>query len=79
MVSFGFASVLINIQVAGRWHLLSNARDTLERWLARAHARLRRLPMPPGGDRRQRICSNRCSVTNDAASSDSRACCCPYA
>ena len=31
-------------QVADRWHLLANVRQVLERWLAGAHARLRRLP-----------------------------------
>ena len=35
-------------QVADRWHLLANVRQVLERWLAGAHARLRRLP--PGPD-----------------------------
>ena len=40
------------VQVAGRWHLLTNVRDMLERWLARAHARLRGLPLPPGATRR---------------------------
>jgi hypothetical protein len=36
-------------QVADRWHLLLNARQMVERWLAGAHARLRRLPAVPGG------------------------------
>jgi hypothetical protein len=36
------------IQVAGRWHLLLNARQLTERWLAGAQGRLRRLtPAPP--------------------------------
>jgi hypothetical protein len=35
-------------QVADRWHLLANMRQVLERWLAGAHARLRRLPLAPG-------------------------------
>jgi transposase len=35
-------------QVADRWHLLANVRQVLERWLAGAHARLRRLPPMPG-------------------------------
>jgi transposase len=41
-------------QVADRWHLLANVRQVLERWLAGAHARLRRLPPMPGlpGDAR---------------------------
>src|SRR5689334_9908054 len=34
-------------QVADRWHLLLNARQMVERWLAGAHARLRRLPAAP--------------------------------
>ena len=38
-------------QVADRWHLLLNARQMVERWLAGAHARLRRLPaIPPAGE-----------------------------
>jgi hypothetical protein len=37
------------VQVADRWHLLSNARQMLERWLASIHGRLRRLPpISPG-------------------------------
>jgi transposase len=37
-------------QVADRWHLLANVRQMVERWLAGAHARLRRLPVvPPAG------------------------------
>lgn len=32
------------VQVADRWHLLSNTRQMLERWLAGIHGRLRRLP-----------------------------------
>jgi transposase len=32
------------VQVADRWHLLLNVRQMVERWLAGAHARLRRLP-----------------------------------
>ena len=35
-------------QVPDRWHLLANMRQVLERWLAGAQARLRRLPVPPG-------------------------------
>jgi len=64
------------VQVADRWHLLANVRDMLERWLARAHARLRRLPVPSGGDGRQpgqRTRAYRRSATEDAASADSRA------
>ena len=38
-------------QVADRWHLLANVRQMVERWLAGAHARLRRLPVvPPAGE-----------------------------
>ena len=64
------------VQVADRWHLLANVRDMLERWLARAHARLRRLPVPPGGDGRcpgQRTRAFRRSSTEAAAGADSRA------
>src|SRR4051812_44168005 len=34
-------------QVADRWHVLVNLRQAVERWLAGAHARLRRLPPGP--------------------------------
>ncbi len=64
------------VQVADRWHLLANVRDMLERWLARAHARLRCLPVPPGGDGRcpgQRTQAFRPSSTEVAAGADSRA------
>ncbi len=38
------------VQVAGRWHLLANMRQALERWLHTVHARLRRLaPANVGG------------------------------
>ena len=37
------------MQVADRWHLLANARQMVERWLAGVHGRLRRLaPLDPG-------------------------------
>ena len=32
------------VQVADRWHLLLNTRQMIERWLARVHPRLKRLP-----------------------------------
>ena len=32
------------VQVADRWHLLLNARQMIERWLARVHPRLKQLP-----------------------------------
>ena len=38
------------IQAADRWHLLANVRQAVERWLHGAQARLRRLPVPSGGD-----------------------------
>lgn len=41
----GAATASKAIQVADRWHLLLNARQMVERWLAGAHARLRRLPL----------------------------------
>jgi transposase len=41
----GAATASKAIQVADRWHLLLNARQMVERWLAGAHARLRRLPV----------------------------------
>src|SRR3954454_3944032 len=36
------------MQVADRWHVLVNMRQVVERWLAGAQARLRRLPPSPG-------------------------------
>jgi transposase len=35
------------VQVADRWHLLANVRQAIERWLAGAHGRLRRLQAMP--------------------------------
>ena len=32
------------VQVADRWHLLLNTRQMIERWLARVHPRLKKLP-----------------------------------
>jgi len=64
------------VQVADRWHLLLNMRQALERWLARSHARLRRLPALPDGDGRppgQRLRAYRRGDAEMAASADSRA------
>lgn len=64
------------LQVADRWHLLLNMRQALERWLARAHGRLRGLPLPPEGDGRepgQRLRAYRRSAAEIAGSRDSRA------
>lgn len=64
------------VQVADRWHLLLNMRQAIERWLARAHARLRRLPALPTGDGRQpgqRLRAYRRSDAEMAASGDRRA------
>ena len=64
------------VQVADRWHLLHNMRQALERWLARSHARLRRLPALPTGDGRQpgqRLRAYRRSDAEVAASADNRA------
>lgn len=64
------------VQGADRWHVLANVRDILERWLARAHARLRRLPPLPGADHRrpgQRARAFRLGRTATAAAAGNRA------
>lgn len=63
------------VQVADRWHLLLNMRQALERWLARAHAWLRRLPTPAAGEGPhpgQRLRAYLRSDAEVAASVDSR-------
>ena len=62
-------------QVADRWHLLVNARQMIERWLAGAHARLRRLPaVPIAGERpARRTGAYPRTRAEAAASADSRA------
>jgi transposase len=62
-------------QVADRWHLLLNARQMVERWLAGTHARLRKLP-PLAGDERSSCRRTRAfprTGSEAAASADSRA------
>jgi len=64
------------LQVADRWHLLLNMRQALERWLGRAHGRLRQLPVLPGDEGRQpgeRSRAYRRSAAEIAISRDSRA------
>jgi hypothetical protein len=61
--------------VADRWHLLLNARQMVERWLAGAHARLRHLPvieqLPGASVERARAYPR--TRGEQAASADSRA------
>jgi transposase len=71
----GAATASKAIQVADRWHLLLNARQMVERCLAGAHVRLRRLPIieqPPvaSGGRARAYPRTR---AEEAASADSRA------
>jgi transposase len=64
------------LQVADRWHLLLNMRQALERWLGRAHGRLRQLPVHPSDHGRQpgeRPRAYRRSAAEIAISRDSRA------
>jgi hypothetical protein len=71
----GAATASKAIQVADRWHLLLNARQMVERWLAGAHARLRRLPFvrgsPVASGRRTRAYPR--TRAEQAASADSQA------
>ena len=61
-------------QVADRWHLLLNVRQMVERWLAGAHARLRRLPAAPVAGERSVRRAHACPRTRaeTAARSDYR-------
>src|SRR5689334_3000012 len=62
-------------RVADRWHLLANVRQMVERWLAGAHARLRRLPVvpPAGGPAARRARAYPRTRAEAAASADHRA------
>src|SRR3954468_1768846 len=62
-------------QVADRWHLLLDARQMVERWLAGAHARLRRPPAvaPAGGPAARRARAYPRTRAEAAASADRRA------
>jgi transposase len=60
-------------QVADRWHLLLNARQMVERWLAGAHARLRRLPAVAGEPAARRARAYPRTRAEAAASADHRA------
>ncbi len=62
--------------VADRWHLLANLRQAVERWLAGAHGRLRRLPAMP--DEANAVPARRtgpfpCSAADEQVRADSRA------
>jgi hypothetical protein len=60
------------MQVADRWHLLLNLRQMIERWLAGAHARLRRLPAAPSSLPARRSRAFPRTEAEAAASADSR-------
>ena len=62
------------LQVADRWRRLLNIRQAVERWPARSHARLRRLPAVGGGCRPgRRLCAFRRTDAEIAVGAESRA------